>query len=51
MNNLKKKVYLLYRMTAKVNLYVSRCKVKKERVIKEMNEIKELADEIIGSIN
>ena len=45
------KVYLLYRMTAKLNLYAARGSVKKERVIHEAKQIKELAEEIIKVIN
>ena len=51
MNNLKKKIYLLYRLTAKLNLYAARGNVKKDRVINEAEEIKELAEEIINFVN
>ncbi len=40
MEEIKKIIYILYRKSASLNLYTSVCNVKKERILKELAEIK-----------
>ncbi|MBQ2676169.1 MAG: hypothetical protein IJF54_02050 [Clostridia bacterium] len=37
---MKSSIYKIYRATAKLNLYVSRCEIDKKRVLYELNDIK-----------
>lgn len=52
MNNIKKIINNVYKKSASLNLYTSVCNAKKERVLRELAEIKsdiELAELIISN--
>ena len=44
MQELKEKIYKLYRLTARLNLYMSMGAVEGERIKNELNRVKELID-------
>ena len=48
--NIKQKIYKLCRLCGKLNLYVSRCQMNKNRVAKELNEINTLLTAILNEI-
>lgn len=48
--NIKQKIYKLCRLCGKLNLYVSRCQMNKNRVAKELNEINTLLTSILNEI-
>ncbi len=50
MHKLKEKVYKLYRMSAKLNLYFALCEVDKKRVKKELSGILSIAEEIMKEL-
>ncbi len=50
MDKLKKKVYTLYRMSAKLNLYFYLCDVERARVKKELSDILSLTEEIMKDL-
>ncbi len=47
---MKTKIYKLYRLTAKLNLYLNCCDVKKDRVIEELTDIEELVKNLLEQI-
>ena len=50
MHRFKEKIYKLYRMSAKLNLYFALCDVEKARVKKELSDILSLAEEIMKEL-
>lgn len=50
MYKIRKKVYTLYRMSAKLNLYFALCDVEKARVEKELSDIFLLTKEIMKDL-
>ncbi len=40
MNNIKRIINLIYKKSTNLNLYTSICNVKKERLLKELDDIK-----------
>lgn len=47
MKSIEEMVYKAFRLSGKLNLYCVMCDIKKERIKKEAEQIKELVDEII----
>lgn len=50
MKKLKDRVYKLYRMSAKLNLYFALCDVERARVKKELSDILLLAEEMMKDL-
>ncbi len=48
---MKTKIYKLYRLTAKLNLYLNSCGIKNDRVIEELADIEKLVKELLEQIN
>ena len=46
----KERVYKLYRLSAKLNLYFSLCKIDYCRVEKELTDIEKLANELLHEL-
>ncbi len=51
MNNLRSKIHYLYRLTAKLNLYVSCCQPVTTKVAQKIIEIDNVTKEISQEIN
>ena len=50
MDEIKKTIYMIYRKSAGLNLYSSICSVKKERILKELKEIKTYIEKVEKSL-
>lgn len=50
LDEIKKTIYMIYRKSAGLNLYSSICSVKKERILKELKEIKTYIEKVEKSL-
>lgn len=47
---MKNKIYKLYQMCGKLNLYFKLCETKKERVLRELTSIEKLVKELLEEV-